>query len=114
MHRLPFHDRPLGHGLGTGRRCLRPPSITTLKPLYNPVTLQGLRQRGQKLWTNRGISLGIVIREGGNTNQEPSVSLTKKADLKGERAAELPSLVIERVAAVCGAARATRWHTRLT
>ena len=47
---LPSHDVPLGHG--RGGRCLSPPSITPLKPLYNPLTRQGLRQQRQKLRTN--------------------------------------------------------------
>jgi len=50
VHGLPSHDRPLGHG--RGGRCLSPPSITPLKPLYNPLTRQGLRQQRQKLRTN--------------------------------------------------------------
>ncbi len=47
---LSSHDRPLGHG--RGGRCLSPPSITPLKPLYNPLTQQGLRQQHQELRTN--------------------------------------------------------------
>ena len=43
VHGLPSQDWLQGHGRG------RPPSIIPLKPLYNPLTRQGLRREHQEI-----------------------------------------------------------------